>query len=86
MRAKIVRLLLRIINKFYNAWIKIFIVPYWKGFFKKIADTVVLSYTVHVGNLPIRKKGRFIDEEIANHEHILASMNTKKSYLGGECL
>ena len=35
MRAKIVRLLLRIINKFYNAWIKIFIVPYWKGFFKK---------------------------------------------------
>ena len=35
MRAKIVRLLLGISNKFYNAWIKLFMVPYWKESFKK---------------------------------------------------
>lgn len=43
MRAKIVRLLLRIIAKFYNAWVKLFMVPYWKDSFKKIGDNVFIG-------------------------------------------
>ena len=199
MRAKIVRLLLRIGNKFYNAWIKLFMVPYWKESFKKIGDKVFIGkkctltyshielgnnvfigdyasfiasiayihignnvmigpnvtirggdhrtdvvgkymvdisekeklasndkdvfidddvwigcnvtilkgvhigkgavigagsvvvkdvppYTIHVGNLPVREKRRFTDEEIAEHERILANMNTEKFYLGDERL
>lgn len=199
MRATIVRLLLRISNKFYNAWIKLFMVPYWKESFKKIGDKVFIGkkctltyshielgnnvfigdyasfiasiayihignnvmfgpnvtirgdnhrtdvvgkymvdisekeklasndkdvfidddvwigcnvtilkgvhigkgavigagsvvvkdvppYTIHVGNLPVREKRRFTDEEIAEHERILVKVNTEKSYLGDERL
>lgn len=132
MKAKIVRLLLGISNKFYNTWIKLFMVPYWKESFKKIGDKVfigkkcTLTYShielgnnvfigdyasfiasiayIHIGNdvmfdpnitirgvdhrtdvvrnLPVREKKRFTDEEIAEHECILANMNTKKILLG----
>lgn len=46
----------------------------------------VPPYTIHVGNLSVREKRRFTDEEIAEHERIWVNMNTEKSYLGDERL
>lgn len=70
MRAKIARLLLILINKFYKVWIKLFMIP----------------YTIHAGNFLVKEKRRFTNEVIALHKHILLKKNVEKDFLGDACL
>lgn len=70
MRAKIARLLLILINKFYKIWIKLFMIP----------------YTIYAGNFLVKEKRRFTNEIIALHKHILLKTNVEKDFLGDACL
>lgn len=70
MRAKIARLLLILINKFYKVWIKLFMIP----------------NTIHAGNFLVKEKRRFTNEVIALHKHILLKKNVENDFLGDACL